>query len=70
MCWNSALHSILIHNVWGVPEQILIHGHADDHGLKKSYRPIQHEEEETIKHLEMCVVEIKEWDGHKQIAYE
>ena len=44
-----------------VPKQILIHGYADDHGLKKSYRPIQHEEEETIKQLEMCTVEIKEW---------
>ena len=44
-----------------VPKQILIHGYSDDPGLKKSYRPVQHEEEETIKQLEMCAVEIKEW---------
>ena len=25
-----------------VPKQISIHGYVDDHGLKKSYRPIQH----------------------------
>ena len=44
-----------------VPKQISIHGYADDHGLKKSYGSIQHEEEEIMKKLEMCVVEIKEW---------
>ena len=53
-----------------VQKQILIHGYADDHGLKMSYRTIQHEEEETIKQLEMCAVEIKEMDGHKEITYE
>ena len=44
-----------------VPEQISIHGYADDHGLKKSYRPTQEEEEETIKVLEIYVVKIKAW---------
>ena len=44
-----------------VPKQISMHGYANDHDLKKSYRPIQYEEEETIKQLKMCVVEIKEW---------
>ena len=44
-----------------IPKQISIYGYADDHGLKKSNRPVQHEEEETIKQLEMCVVEIEEW---------
>ena len=44
-----------------VPKQILIHGYAGNHGLKKLYRPIQPEEEETIKQPEMCTVEIKEW---------
>ena len=44
-----------------VPKQISIHGYADDHGLKNSYRPIQQEDEETIKQLEMCAVEIREW---------
>ena len=43
-----------------VLKQILIHGYAD-HGLKKSFRPIQHEEEETIKQLQICVAEMKEW---------
>ena len=37
-----------------VPKHISIHGYADDHGLKKSYRPTQEEEEET-KYLKMCV---------------
>ena len=40
---------------------ISIHGYADDHGLKKSYRPIHQEEEETIKVLEKCTVKIKAW---------
>ena len=44
-----------------VPKEISICRYADDHDLRKSYRPIQHDEEETIKQLEMCVVEIKVW---------
>ena len=44
-----------------VLKHISIHGYADDHGLKKSYRPTQQEEEETIKVLEKCVVNIKAW---------
>ena len=51
-----------------VTKQILIHGYADDHDPKKSYRPVQYEEEETIKQLEMC--ENQGMDGHKQITYE
>ena len=44
-----------------IPNQISMHRYADDNGLKKLHRPIQHEEEETIKQLELCAVEIKEW---------
>ena len=33
----------------------------DHYGLKKPYRPIQQEEEETITLFEKCGVEIKEW---------
>ena len=44
-----------------VLKHISIHVYAGDRGLKKSYRPIQQEEEETIKVFEKCVVEIKAW---------
>ena len=44
-----------------VPEHISMHGYMDDHGLKKSYGPTQEEEEETVKVLEKCVVDIKVW---------
>ena len=44
-----------------VLEHISIHGYADDHGLKKSYRPVHQEEDKIIKILEKCAVEIKAW---------
>ena len=44
-----------------VLKHISIHGYADDHGLKKSYRAIQQEKEETIKVLKKSMVEIKAW---------
>ena len=44
-----------------VLKHISIHGYADDHGLKKSYRATQQEKEEKIKVLEKCAVNIKAW---------
>ena len=44
-----------------VLKHISIHRYADDHDLKKSYRPVHQEEEETIKVLEKCAVNIKAW---------
>ena len=37
-----------------VQKQISIHGYADDHDHMNSYRPVQHEEDETINNLK-CV---------------
>ena len=62
LCAGSVLYTAYSSTMAEVaPKCISIHGYADDHGLKKSYRPTQQEEEETIKVLEKCVVDIKAW---------
>ncbi len=45
-----------------VPQSINIHGYADDHAVKKRFRPIASEELGTVEEIiECCLAKIKIW---------